>query len=113
MIAASRFYTTVAVGEGQGEFVNVALCFQTRLEREAFAAILRQIEATQGRDRTQKAIVTLDIDIVIWGDAEPDSDVYRYAYIAVPLAEIAPTLCLPNGETVRQVVTRLQQGANE
>lgn len=113
MIASSRFYTTVAVGEGQGEFVNVALCFQTQLEREAFVAILHQIEDAQGRNRTQKAVVTLDIDIVIWGDAEPDPDIYRYAYIVVPLAEIAPTLRLPNGETVRQIATRLQQGADE
>lgn len=108
-VGASKFYTTSAVGEGQGEFINVAIAIDTPLERDALKTILRQIEAEHGRDHSQKATVTLDIDIILYGDEDPDPDLYRYTYIALPLADIAPNLRLPTGATVRQLGARLQQ----
>lgn len=108
-VAASKFYTTSAVGEGQGEFINVAIAIDTPLDYDTLKSILRQIEDAHGRDHSQKATVTLDIDIILYGDEEPDPDLYRYTYIALPLADIAPSLRLPTGETMRQLAARLQQ----
>jgi 7,8-dihydro-6-hydroxymethylpterin-pyrophosphokinase len=76
------------------------------------------MEAAQGRVRTtdKAAPRTLDLDIVFYGQEPlilgnrriPDPDVIRFAYLALPLADIAPHWIHPDNElTLRQIANNL------
>ncbi len=114
--AASRVYETVPVGDGSANYLNAALLIDTPLSRETLKAQLRQIEDTCGRVRTdaegrKSKEVALDLDIIVYGDEAPDDDLTRYAYVAVPMADIAPDL-IPAGES-KPLHTLAQRFANE
>ncbi|MCL4249228.1 MAG: 2-amino-4-hydroxy-6-hydroxymethyldihydropteridine diphosphokinase [Anaerolineae bacterium] len=113
--AASRVYETAPVGGGSANYLNAALLIDTPLSREALKAQLRQIEAVCGRVRMdaegrKSKVVALDLDIIVYGDEAPDADLALYAYVAVPMADIAPDLN-PGGES-KPLHTLAQRFAN-
>jgi len=102
--AASTVYESPPVGGAEGApYLNAALPIDTDLSREALKAQLVQIEDACGRIRRDAAgrkssVVSLDLDIILYDDEAPHTDLERYAHVAVPLAEIAPDLT-PPGES--------------
>ncbi|MCC6612706.1 MAG: 2-amino-4-hydroxy-6-hydroxymethyldihydropteridine diphosphokinase [Anaerolineae bacterium] len=102
--AVSTVYESPAVGEAGGApYLNAAILIDTDLPREELKAQLKQIEAACGRVRRdaegrKSSVVSLDLDITLYGDQPPHTDLARYAHVAVPLAEIAPDL-IPPGES--------------
>jgi 2-amino-4-hydroxy-6-hydroxymethyldihydropteridine diphosphokinase len=103
----SRFYLTQPIERpDQDAFINGVWEITTNCEpRELKYDVLRVIEDELGRHRTEDthAPRTIDLDLVLYGDriiAEtglhiPDLDIYRRAFVAVPLLEIAPGLIIP------------------
>jgi len=76
---------------------------------------LRPLEAQLGRVRTadKNAPRTIDIDIVIWDADLLDLDVWKYAYAAVPVAELLP--CQQSeetGEYLEQAAARLNRSTH-
>jgi 2-amino-4-hydroxy-6-hydroxymethyldihydropteridine diphosphokinase len=88
--ALSSAWETPAVGSKGPNFLNAVGVFiaQRRMD-ELKADVLRPIEAQLGRVRSADKFAprTLDLDLIMWEDQIIEEDVWRYAHIAVPLAE--------------------------
>jgi 2-amino-4-hydroxy-6-hydroxymethyldihydropteridine diphosphokinase len=93
----------------QPDFINGVLKIETSLNplRLKFD-VLRKVESRLGRVRgtDRHAARTLDLDLILYEDQVirsdeltlPAPDIYRAAYVAYPLAELAPRLVLPDTE---------------
>lgn len=77
-------------------------------------AYLQALELELGRVRTQERYGprVIDLDILLFGQelvqsktlTIPHERMYERAFVLVPLAEIAPKLVLPNGQTIEQAL---------
>lgn len=109
----SAVWETPAVGSDGPNFLNVAVVIYTSLDPQSLKErVLRPLEARLGRVRTADKFAprTLDIDIVAWNDLILDQDVWRYAHLAVPVAELLP--CYQSeetGEYLEQAALRLSR----
>lgn len=112
LIALSAVYQSPAVGDvPAAPYWNMVACIQTEASPTDLKAILVQIEEAVGRVRTlpngkKSPIVALDFDI-LWvegTDYPPHADILTRAYVAVPLAELAPHLRHPiTDQSLQQV----------
>lgn len=104
----SSFYGSSPVGgpPDQPDYTNACACINTRLSPETLLDQLQAIERQHGRVRTVRwGPRTLDLDILLFGEYElnterlsiPHPRLTERAFVLVPLLEIAPDLCLPNG----------------
>ncbi len=112
--AASRVYESDPVDASgstvttQGYFLNAALWIETPLRPSVLKYdVLRSIEASLGRVRTEDkyAARTIDLDLVLYGNLIiershpnlllPDPDTLKRPYIALPLADLAPDFVHP------------------
>lgn len=112
IVGVSQVWETPPVGTDGPWFYNAAVGILTARPPENLRAeVLRPLEHSLGRVRTadKYAPRTIDLDIVLWGDKVLDPDLWRWAYIAVPLSELLPDLRHPaTGETLKQVAARLR-----
>lgn len=120
LVAVSPVYETTPVGNiEQPNFLNAAALVETDLTAaELKARVLQVIEGELGRVRTEdkNAPRTIDLDIVLFGEQVldlgprhiPDPDIVRYPHIAVPLADLAPTMRHPeDGRTLQEIAWSL------
>lgn len=118
----STFYWSPALDRhGQPDFLNGACLVQTRLAApELKFGVLRVIEKELGRRRSRDRFAArpIDLDIALYGCAVirgpaltvPDPEIYRRAFLAVPLLELSRDAVLPDtGEPLHQVVARLDR----
>lgn len=116
IVAISTIYATRPLRHPeQPLFYNGIIEIETPIPPRALKfEVLRPIEARLGRVRSADrwAARTIDLDIVLYDNlviAEenleiPDPDITRRAFLAVPLAELAPDLVLPgDGRTLQQI----------
>ena len=105
MIAASSLWETAPIGDvPQGDFLNAAVVLDTvRGPRPLLAACLA-IEAAAGRERRERwGPRTLDLDILLYGDAEisaegltiPHPRIAERRFVLAPLAEVWPGAAIP------------------
>jgi len=120
LVAVSPVYETTPVGTtDQPNFLNAAVLIETALTAaELKTRVLRTIEQELGRVRTEdkNAPRTIDLDIALFGDQVldlgprhiPDPDILMYPHIAVPLADLAPTMRHPeDGRTLLEIAGSL------
>jgi 2-amino-4-hydroxy-6-hydroxymethyldihydropteridine diphosphokinase len=120
LLAVSPVYETRPVGNTeQPNFWNAAVLVETDLTAaELKERVLQVIEGELGRVRTEdkNAPRTIDLDIALFGDQVldlgprhiPDPDIVRYPHVAVPLAELAPTVRHPeDGRTLQEIAQSL------
>jgi 2-amino-4-hydroxy-6-hydroxymethyldihydropteridine diphosphokinase len=98
--AASSFYETEPVEFTQQPwFLNCAVALETAQTPQQLMTSILNIEETMGRRRVQKkGPRTIDIDILLFGDAVLDSPqvtiphpaMHKRRFVLEPLAEIAP-----------------------
>lgn len=89
----SNVWESRAVGSSGPNFLNLCLLFITSIAPENLKEkIIHPIEARLGRVRgeNKNAPRTIDIDIVIADDIPLNLDFWNYAFIVVPMAELAP-----------------------
>jgi len=99
-IEFSPVYQTAAVGiEGADDFLNACALLQTTLPQAVLRQRLRAIEADCGRIRCSTAwrSRTLDLDILIYHGKVCDQDLYQYAHVFVPAADLV-AMALPKDE---------------
>jgi 2-amino-4-hydroxy-6-hydroxymethyldihydropteridine diphosphokinase len=97
-------------------YLNAIIVCDTPSEAERLKNdILVPIENRLGRTRDPESEVPIDLDIILFNDAQfqlgkrqiPAPDIYERAYVAVPLADVAPELSHPaTGEMFQQIAER-------
>lgn len=106
----SNVFASAAEQSGQGTYLNMAVGFDTDLALADLQALLKKMEARQGRNATAEATgkVSLDIDILTYGNQQgtvagkalPRPQVLTAAYVLWPLSQVASQLRHPvAGET--------------
>lgn len=123
VLAVSPVYRTPPQGDTQQPaFLNMAVKAHTlRSPLDFKRRVIDRIERKLKRQRDPhnvNAPRTIDLDIALWNDEMleygskpwriPDTDISRYAHVAVPLADLAPDYAHPQtGETLRKIAGRL------
>jgi 2-amino-4-hydroxy-6-hydroxymethyldihydropteridine diphosphokinase len=107
----SNWFGSHAIGPGeQPDYVNGVVEIGTDLSAEALLTATQNIEAKQGRKRSEKwAARTLDLDILYYAneciDTErltiPHPRMCERNFVLLPLNELAPTLII-NDSTVEE-----------
>ena len=109
--AISGVWQTRAVGSKGPDFLNAAVIISTPLSNDDLRnQILRPVENLLGRVRTKdpNAPRTIDLDIVIANGELIDQDVWKYAHVCVPVAQLIPDFQNPvTGESIRIIADRL------
>ena len=120
----SPVYETAPVGvtEPQPLFLNAVAVGDTRLTASRLLEALLAIERADGRERPFRgAARTLDLDLVLFGDAIVDEPALAVPhprfrerlFVLEPLAEIAPLLRDPiTGLTMAQLLARLRMATS-
>lgn len=117
----STCYESASVGgpDDAPDFYNAAVLVTTTLDPETLRDSLHSVEDALGRERSDDpdAPRTSDLDIIYYGDlvkdfddwAIPDPDAESEAYIAVPVAEVAPRQTHPvSHRTVVEIADSLR-----
>jgi 2-amino-4-hydroxy-6-hydroxymethyldihydropteridine diphosphokinase len=111
--AVSGVWQTPAVGSPGPDFLNAAVLISTQLAvAELQNEILRPIENLLGRVRTKdpNAPRTIDLDILIFDGQMIDQDLWKYAHMGLPVAEILPTYTDPlSGDQAIIIAERLRK----
>ncbi len=102
-LTLSPVYESEAVGFEGDNFYNLVAIFETGVDVHSVVNILREIEKNNGRKRTEKRFSarTLDLDILLYDDLilkemnVPRNEILKYAFVLLPLSEIAPALKHP------------------
>ncbi len=102
----------------QGDFINAVAKLETKLSPAELLHLLQVIEKKHNRVRTEKwGPRTLDLDILLFDQLElkspkltvPHLYLTEREFVVYPLAEIAPDLVLPSGETIAAIAARCQR----
>lgn len=98
-LTISPVYESRAVGFAGDDFYNLVVAFDTDREPVEVARLLDEIETDYGRLRQAPRFAprTLDLDLLLYDDLVtsednlrlPRDDIFRYAFVLRPLADIA------------------------
>lgn len=116
-VHASGCYRSQPMGgpAGQPDYINAVVSVTTHLTAMALLTLCQTIENEMGRQRTcRNGPRIIDLDLLLYGHERcetkcltlPHPRLHEREFVLIPLAELAPTLCLPGGETVRALVAR-------
>ncbi|WPE16303.1 2-amino-4-hydroxy-6-hydroxymethyldihydropteridine diphosphokinase [Candidatus Thioglobus autotrophicus] len=97
IIKISDIFESPAEGFDGDDFYNVGVNASTQLSVEDVNAVLKNIEKTFGRDRTQPKFSSrlIDLDLVTYDDAVdadanlPRDDILKYSFVLAPLAQLS------------------------
>jgi 2-amino-4-hydroxy-6-hydroxymethyldihydropteridine diphosphokinase len=101
LIAASSLYSTVPIESTGPDYINAVVKISSTLPAYPLLILLQKIEHAAQRERPYRnAPRTLDLDLLLYGSAQIDSDVltvphprmWERAFVLTPLQEIAPEL---------------------
>ena len=101
LVQGSSLYRSAPVDAGGPDFINAVAELRTQLSAPGLLARLQGLEQAAGRERPYRhAPRTLDLDLLMYGDARIDSArlvvphprMAERAFVLLPLAEIAPGL---------------------
>lgn len=120
IVAVSPFYRTPPLGpQDQPDYLNAAVALETTLAPETLLDHTQHIELQQGRERKAHrwGPRTLDLDIMLYGDRQiatprltvPHYDMKNRAFMLLPLAQIAPDLRFPDGDTLSDILAKLDR----
>jgi 2-amino-4-hydroxy-6-hydroxymethyldihydropteridine diphosphokinase len=114
---SSRYRTEDVSGDkSTPAFINQVVEIETDLAYEELRAHLKSIEGALGREPGNKKQVTLDLDILTYGNEVftthkkhiPAPDMLKYTYIARPLAEMSPDFRHPaNGLSIERILAQI------
>ena len=102
--AVSSLYSSAPVDATGPDYLNAVAQLQTQLPAQDFLEALQAIEQAAGRERPYRnAPRTLDLDILLWGDAQIDTPtlvvphprMHERAFVLRPLAELNAALVQP------------------
>lgn len=98
----SSIYESESIGFAGDNFLNLVVAVETELSLVLVQESLKQLEESQGRDRTQAKFSSrpIDVDILFYGDDSgaalgidlPRAEITRNAFVLLPLAELLPKI---------------------
>lgn len=109
--AQSSLFCSAPVDAGGDDYVNAVVQLQTRLPAQALLTALHAIEQAGGRERSYRnAPRTLDLDLLLYGDAILASDTLtvphprmtQRAFVLIPLLQIDPFIVIPGQGAAHQ-----------
>ena len=117
-VCVSHDYASKPMGpQDQPDYVNAVACVKTALEPEQLLDLTQAIELEHGRVRKEErwGPRTLDIDILLFGNdvintprlTVPHYGLTEREFVVYPLLEIAPTLVLPNNQSLADITKTL------
>ena len=117
LAGCSRMYRSAPMGpQDQPEYVNAVAVLDTTLATEDLLRELQAVEQAQGRVRgaVRWGPRTLDLDILLYGNEVinssrlkvPHPGMRQRSFVLYPLAELAPTLVLPDGTTLASLLVQ-------
>jgi 2-amino-4-hydroxy-6-hydroxymethyldihydropteridine diphosphokinase len=101
LIAASSLYSTAPIESTGPDYINAVVKVSSTLPAYSLLRALQKIEQEAQRERPYRnAPRTLDLDLLLYGSAQIESDVLTVphprmltrAFVLLPLQEIAPEL---------------------
>ncbi len=120
IIKVSSLYQSKALTlpgtSSQSDYINAVLLLETELSADKLLNILQEIEKQQGRVRGEKwSSRTLDLDILLYSDSIintkrliiPHPEMCDRNFVLLPLAEIVPTLTIPNNGLISDLLENL------
>ena len=120
VLSTSRLYRTPAWGrEDQPDFINAVALVDTMLAPRVLLERLLAVEAAFGRQRADGerwGPRTLDLDLLLYGDAVvdepglhvPHPHLHERAFALVPLLEVMPDARIPGYGDARDAVSALE-----
>ncbi|HHC6648985.1 TPA: 2-amino-4-hydroxy-6-hydroxymethyldihydropteridine diphosphokinase [Vibrio parahaemolyticus] len=119
-VQASSLYSSTPMGpQNQPDYINAVVAIKTNLTPLELLDCTQAIEQEQGRVRKDErwGPRTLDLDIVLYGNEVINSErliVPHYGmrereFVLYPLAEIAPSLQLPDGTEVSELLEQVDK----
>ena len=117
VVKLSSLYKSSPMGaQDQPDYVNAVAEIETNLSAEALLKFLKRIEVAQERDLDAErwGPRTIDLDILLFGDEQIQTDTLTIPHVGLkkrdfvvyPLAEVAPQLILPTGETMDVLIAQ-------
>lgn len=117
-VQVSSLYSSVPMGpKDQPDYINAVALVDTQLSPIELLDITQRIELEHGRVRKDErwGPRTLDLDILLYGDQEIESErltIPHYGmktreFVLYPLAEIAPNLTLPDGTELQDLLNNV------
>ncbi len=114
-IAASSLYSSTPMGpQNQPDYINAVVSVETELSPLELLDCTQAIEQEQGRVRKDErwGPRTLDLDILLFGNQQIDSEIlivphygmHVREFVLYPLHEIAPMLQLPDGTMLKELL---------
>lgn len=110
IVRLSSVWETPSVGSSGPDFLNLAVLITTPLKASEFKAqVLSPLEMRLGRVRSanKNAPRTFDVDIILFDGRLLDQNLWSYAHLAVPVAEILPDYPSSRGDTLKNVASEL------
>lgn len=120
--AISSLYLSKPMGpQDQNDYINAVIAIETSLSAIELLDALQAIENKAGRVRKDNrwGARILDLDIILFGHniinterlTIPHYGMHEREFVLLPLAEIAPALNLPNGESVKYMSQNIANNA--
>ncbi|RMF45514.1 MAG: 2-amino-4-hydroxy-6-hydroxymethyldihydropteridine diphosphokinase [Anaerolineae bacterium] len=111
VVAVSRVWETPPEGVEGPAFCNAAAHIRTPLSAKQLKwEVLRPIETALGRVRGDDKFAPrpIDLDIILYAGKVLEPDLWRFAYLAIPLADLLPECRHPvSGTRLSQIAQRM------
>jgi len=118
-LRASRLYRSAPIGpQDQDDFCNAVAELETQIPATALLKQLLEIEQEHQRKRTRRwGPRSLDLDLLLYGDLMlntaflklPHPRMHERAFVLVPMAELEPTLEIPQRGAVSHLLRALSE----
>lgn len=114
VLQTSSLYGSHPMGPAdQPDYVNAVAAIETRLDADTLLTELKVLERAAGRRPGRRwGARILDLDILLYGNeiierphlVVPHPGLRERPFVLVPLAELAPTLVLPDGTALTRLL---------
>lgn len=116
-IQSSSLYLSAPQGpQDQPDFINAVVEIQTAMDPFVLLDVLQQLEVQQKRVKTRHwGERNIDLDILLYGNLKletirlciPHKQMLGREFVLVPLQEIAPDICLGQGQPISEHIKNL------
>lgn len=117
LIKKSSFYETVPYGiMNQPDYINMVILIKTILLPKELIYYTQKIEKKYNKKKVERwGPRILDIDILLFDNLTiksdlltiPHYDIENRSFFIIPLLEMSPKICLPNGKAINKIKNNL------